>query len=84
MKYKSKDWGVTKILLGDRPFNLSAIKLANSLYTEYKQTNNTDLLNFRVMIQILEHLYKWKKKEILKFTTLYAKLTRYSKFSTSK
>lgn len=84
MKYKSKEWGVIKKLLGERPFNLSAKQLAHSLYMEYKQSQDLDLLNFRVIIQILEHLYKWKKKEILAFVTSYARLTRYSKFSISK
>lgn len=84
MKYKSRQWGTIKKLLGKRPFDLTASELAHSLYAEYKESQNSDLLNFRVMIQILDHLYKWKKSEILEFVTLYAKLTKYSNFTPPK
>ena len=78
MRYKSKDWIKTNDLLGSKPNELEPKKLAYSLYADFKQTGNKDLLNMRLIFTLLEFLYKWRRTEILDFISLYSKLIQYS------
>ena len=78
MRYKSKDWVKTKELLSDKPSKLGPSELAYSLYMDFKQTGNSDLLNMRLIFCLLEFFYKWRRKDILDFISLYNKLIQYS------